>query len=150
MLSSVAIGIRHKVSPGLRVFAFLIALACISVLVTAAGLTPSDKGHGTHIQLGLPACQWVIRFAKPCPMCGMTTAFSHAADLRFGESIKVQPFGTLLSVLTGMIFWITLHVAATGSGLGKLALAMLKPGAVWGLLGALIVAWLYKVATWNG
>ncbi len=149
MLSSLAIGIRGRVSPGLRLFAMLVSLACLAILITAAGLTPSPAGHGTHIQLGMPACQWVVRFAKPCPMCGMTTSFAYAAELRWWDAVKTQPFGAILALLTGMIFWIALHVAATGSGLGTLALAMLKPRTVWGLFAALVAAWMYKVATWQ-
>lgn len=149
MLSSLAIGIRGKVSPGLRLFSLLIAGVCLAVLITAAGVAPSAEGHGTHTRLGLPACQWVIRFGKPCPMCGMTTSFSHAASFEYLQSLKVQPMGTFLALLTSSIFWIALHVSVTGSGLGVMALAMLRPRVVWALLGIFLCAWLYKIMMWN-
>ncbi|MEC9374691.1 MAG: hypothetical protein VYC34_12640, partial [Planctomycetota bacterium] len=63
-----------------RLLAALAAAAFIAVLIVAATLTPSPDGHGTHTRLGLTPCPWVLTLNKPCPTCGMTTAFAHAAD----------------------------------------------------------------------
>ena len=54
-----------------------IGLACAGrgavLLVTGRTLTPDDRGHGTHEQLGLPPCTFYLIFKRPCPACGMTT-----------------------------------------------------------------------------
>ena len=47
----------------------------LAPLVIAAALSPSNAGHGTHRQLGLPACGWQTNMGLPCPTCGMTTSF---------------------------------------------------------------------------
>src|SRR5687768_6027839 len=62
-------------------------------LVLAAILTPSERGVGTHRQLGLPECTflWVTGF--PCPFCGMTTSWTHAAHGDVLRSITTQPMG---------------------------------------------------------
>ncbi|MCA9610613.1 MAG: hypothetical protein KC619_33690, partial [Myxococcales bacterium] len=39
----------------------------LAVLVTAAMLTPSPEGHGTHTQLGLPPCGFLVYTGYPCP-----------------------------------------------------------------------------------
>src|SRR5947209_2100708 len=44
----------------------------IGLLATAACLTPSPRGMGTHQQLGLPPCTVVQWFGVRCPSCGMT------------------------------------------------------------------------------
>ena len=37
-------------------------------------LEPDARGHGTHEQLGLPACHARDWLGVPCPGCGVTTA----------------------------------------------------------------------------
>lgn len=134
---------------GVRLSAGVAALAILFVLVLAARLSPDPKGHGTHTQLGLPPCTWAAYLERPCPTCGMTTAFAHAAHLQFWDSIKAQPFGALLAVFSAALFWACAHVAATGSR----ALAMVGgifKGWTWWLLGLLFIAsWLYKIAVWQ-
>ena len=128
--------------------AAFLALGALSVLTIAACLTPDPRGDGTHTQLGLPPCGWVVRFNKPCPTCGMTTAFAHAAHLNLWKSFKTQPMGCLLALGTGAAFWLCLHVALTGSHLGRTCARMLTPRWLWAALGLLIAAWAYKYATW--
>jgi hypothetical protein len=79
-----------------RVVWAVIVLGCLTVLGLSAWLEPSTAGHGTHEQLGLPACGMVTAYNMPCPSCGFTTTFAHAAHFRFIEAIKNQPFGFLL------------------------------------------------------
>ena len=51
-----------------------LVLSCGTVLVVAALLTPRASGQGTHQQLGLPACSFLVQTGYPCPSCGLTTS----------------------------------------------------------------------------
>ena len=127
----------------------LAAGACLAVLIVAAVLRPSAEGHGTHTALGLPSCQWVQMFNKPCPTCGMTTSFAYAADASFVQSAGAQPFGMILAVLTAAIFWGALHTAVTGSRIAGVAMGMLTGRVLLAGLVLLLGAWGYKIATWG-
>ena len=62
-----------------RLIAAIVAIVTGGVLFTAWWLTPDTGGNGTHTQLGLPECNWIVFLDMPCPTCGYTTSFSHAA-----------------------------------------------------------------------
>lgn len=116
----------------------------------AARITPDARGFGTHTQLGLSACSWVVSFGKPCMTCGMTTSFAHAAAGDLGASFRTQPMGAMLAVMTAAASLGGLHMAATGSRLDRLAGGLLRPRFV-GVMAAFGgAAWLYKLATWPG
>src|SRR5207302_1856701 len=55
---------------------FMAAAALVTLLATARMLSPDDRGHGTHEQLGLPPCTFYLTFGRPCPACGMTTSWA--------------------------------------------------------------------------
>ncbi len=137
-----------RVGPAGRLVATLIACGCLAVLTIAAGLTPSPAGHGTHLALGLPACGWVISYGRPCPTCGMTTAFSLLANGRPIDAFLAQPFGFLLAIAASVTFWGGLHVALTGSRLGQVGGQMLQSRVIWWLAAALGASWAYKLLTW--
>ncbi|HYE61299.1 MAG TPA: DUF2752 domain-containing protein [Phycisphaerales bacterium] len=139
----------NRASGGERVVASLVAAACLAVLVIAAGLTPAGEGSGTHTQLGMPSCGWAVSYGAPCPTCGMTTAFAHAAHLSLWQSFKTQPMGFLLAVGTAAGFWVALYVAATGSLLGRLCGRLLAPRMLWVLLGIAAASWAYKWVVWE-
>lgn len=126
------------------------ALAALSVLTLALGLRPSTDGHGTHTRLGLPPCGWVVVFHKPCPTCGMTTAFSHAAKGDFLTALRTQPMGLVLVVGTATAFWTGAHAAASGARVWP-ALALFNRRWVYmTLITAFLGAWIYKIITWTG
>lgn len=77
------------------VWAILFALPT-AVFITAAFLTPSTSGHGTHTQLGLPPCGFLVFTGYPCPGCGLTTAFAHMVRLEVGGAWDANPFGVVL------------------------------------------------------
>ncbi len=79
--------------------AFLIGT---TVLLIAGSVTPDERGYGTHTQLGIAPCGYLLRTGDPCPTCGMTTSFAHLARFRFASAFRTQPFGALLA--TGL--WI--------------------------------------------
>jgi hypothetical protein len=99
----------------------LIGVACLSVLGTAAALTPSHNGMGTHEALGLNACQFLQRTGIPCPSCGMTTAFSLVMHGRVLSAAYVQPFGALLAFAAIVAVWVAGYVAVTGRPVYRMA-----------------------------
>jgi hypothetical protein len=122
----------------------------LALLIVAATLRADPAGHGTHRQLGLPPCGWVVMYGKPCPSCGMTTAFAHAASGNLWESVQAQPFAGVLALGCACAVWVGGHAAATGSRAVTALAPLLRPrtavlaGTLWG------AAWLYKVLTWPG
>lgn len=71
-----------------------------AVMITAACLTPDPHGHGTHTQLGLPPCGFLVFSGYPCPGCGLTTAFSHMIRLEVFGAWSANPFGIALFLAT--------------------------------------------------
>lgn len=138
------------ISPRGRVLAAAIAAAALGVLALAVWMEPAATGLGTHRQLGLPECSWITMMNMPCPTCGMTTAFAHAADGQLPAAFHAQPLGALLALATAMTAILSIYIALTGS---RIALALTR---LWGrrsgwLLAAVVVAaWLYKVAAHRG
>jgi len=133
-----------------RALAGAIALSALSVLVLAAWLKPASAGYGTHEQLGMFPCTWAAVLNKPCPTCGMTTAFANAANGDLLASFTSQPFGALLAVVAASIFWAGLHIAVTGSHLGRMYSVLLRNRSIWIAGGLLLAAWVYKLVTWPG
>lgn len=66
--------------------------------VTGCGifLTPSSHGHGTHQQLGLPPCPSVLLWQRPCPGCGLTTAFTSLLHGDISGSLRAHPLSFAL------------------------------------------------------
>ncbi len=135
---------------GQRLAAALIASGCLGVLATAAWLNPSERGHGTHTQIGLPPCSWAVWFDKPCLTCGMTTAFSHTGEGRWISAFITQPAGAVLSLGTAVAFWFAAHAALTGSRIGAMTAWLLRPRTIAFLVAGLLAAWVYKILSWNG
>jgi Protein of unknown function (DUF2752) len=133
-----------------RVLNSLLALACLSWLALGASLLPHPSGMGTHRQLGLPPCGWLASFGRPCPTCGMTTAFSHTSRGEVVSGFFVQPFATALAVGVSIGFWAFLHGALTGSVVPRVYAFLLSPKWVWVMVGFLALAWAYTLATWPG
>lgn len=131
-----------------RVIAGIFAIIILAVLTAAAWITPSSEGHGSHTQLGLAPCQWAVWFDKPCPSCGMTTAFAHAGEGSWVQSAATQPFGLLLVIGSASLFWGALTQAVTGARVGSALGTLLRPR-LFIILGVLFAAaWVYKIFTW--
>jgi hypothetical protein len=91
---------------------FAQAVPWIAVFITAICLNPyaDDDGNvggprrmGTHMQLGLPDCNFKVLTGLPCPSCGMTTSFSLVMHADVWNSLKANFAGTALATF-GLIF----------------------------------------------
>lgn len=133
-----------------RFVAAVVALACASLLGLAAWMEPAAQGLGTHLQLGLAPCGWVVYGGIPCPSCGMTTSFAHATDGNFLGALRAQPAGAVLAFITACA------LVASGwqllSGDRVLGFWTDRIGARFFLaFGALVVlAWVYKILVFRG
>ena len=70
----------------------------LALLLTAAWLTPSPRGMGTHQQLGLPPCTLVQFLGIRCPSCGMTTSWAHLVRGHAWAAFRANAGGALLGV----------------------------------------------------
>jgi hypothetical protein len=120
-------------------------LGAALVLGIALWLEPSPAGHGTHEQLGLLRCNWIVLFDFPCPTCGMTTAFAHAVEGQFLASFLAQPAGLILAIATGIALLSGLYVLATGANLGGLFNRLATPRLAWIAFALLGIGWLVKI-----
>lgn len=123
-----------------------LALACAAPLVFASTLTPATAGIGTHTQMGLPECGFVLATGLPCATCGCTTAFAHAADGSLLMSLITQPFGAVLALSLAMMALIAAWSAVSGMSLVPLGRVMATKGFVLSWVVLLLAAWGYKAA----
>lgn len=79
------------------------------VLVAARLLEPAAAGFGTHRQLGLPPCGFLVLTNMPCPACGLTTAFAHLARLDLVAAVHANPMGVPLFLLNLAVLPLALH-----------------------------------------
>jgi hypothetical protein len=141
----------RRLQPAARVVAVLIAVGAATPLAIAATLSPAVQGHGTHEALGLPACGWAVMAGVPCPSCGMTTAFSWAVRGDLLQSAWVQPMGFVLALAAAMTVLAALWAAITGAAVQRpIAAIVMNNWVGWSLLGLLIGAWAWKMATFQG
>ncbi len=94
------IGPRFAADRKIRIVWAVVGLVCAVVLGIAFYLTPDPAGMGTHRQLGLPPCGFVLTSGLPCPTCGMTTAFCDVAHGRILAGFVAQPAGFVLCLGT--------------------------------------------------
>jgi hypothetical protein len=128
-----------------RVGGAAVAVAAGTLLAVAAWLPPKPDGMGTHTELGLPPCGFLVSVGIPCPTCGMTTAFTLMVHGHPLAAVRAQPAGAALSVLT---------VAAAICGVWTLVQGRIPrlnwdwPGTGWGLatMGLLFFGgWAWKI-----
>jgi hypothetical protein len=118
------------------------------VLAIAAWLEPDPAGVGTHKQLGLGGCTVLTLVGWPCPMCGMTTCFTHMAHFEPFAAVQVQPFGVLLYLVTLAAFGLGVSALAGSALWRQLIQVVLRheiPVAAGTLIG-MAAGWLYKCA----
>ena len=126
-------------------------VACASVAFLAAGsrLTPNDSGIGTHTQLGLGDCAAPRVWGIPCPTCGITTAFVHAARGHVLTALIVQPVGFLLAVGIAATTIASAVTVVTGR---RWVVNWWRVSPLWlalAVVAVVLLAWVYKIATYQ-
>ncbi len=100
--AAVVLPARYTADPAVasRVGWFFLAAIPTAVLLTARTLSPDPAGHGTHTQLGLPPCGFLVITGCPCPGCGLTTSFAHMARFDVFGAAAANPFGIPLFLVS--------------------------------------------------
>ena len=129
-----------------RVALVAMVLGLVGVFTVAAWMNPYDAAGkplalGAHQQLGMPACQFMQRFGRPCPSCGMTTSFALLMHGDLVASLRANFAGTMLAVaLLVLIPW---------GGLSALRGRWYFIRAVeWWLLGGVVAAIVLALVRW--
>ncbi|MCC6798265.1 MAG: DUF2752 domain-containing protein [Candidatus Hydrogenedentes bacterium] len=129
----------------LRVTASIIGFGCAGIVVIATFLTPDPRGFGTHEQLGLPPCVSTKFLHVPCPVCGMTTAFSLMAHARPIDAFRTQPAGTAFFVICLFGFGAAQSTFVLGHVPPFIARIASSRQTMWAIGVLLTAGWLYKV-----
>ena len=90
---------RGTLSDSQRRWVAVLATALLFPWGVARWLDPDPRGHGTHEQLRLPPCSFVLLFGRRCPTCGMTTAWANLARCQLGAALRANVAGALLGLL---------------------------------------------------
>jgi len=123
----------------------LAAAAIVGVLGVARRLEPDPSGMGTHRQLGLPPCGFALLTGRPCPSCGMTTAFAWSARARPVRAWQANPAGALLALACPFVAAWLLGSAALGRPWGTATLERPLIGLVVATLAISLLAWLPRM-----
>ncbi len=125
-----------------------LAVSCLSglVLCIARWLQPPPSRVGAHTQLGLPPCLFLHFTGIPCPGCGMTTSFAHAARLHVYEAFITQPFGLLVFLATVLSIPLSIYLIHRRVPWAKLRLRCGGKLAIQALIALFALSWLYKIA----
>lgn len=123
-----------------------LGLASSACLIAARLLQPSSRGVGTHEQLGLPPCVFLHLTGTPCPSCGLTTSFAHAARLNVYEAFIVQPFGLIIFCLTALGVPLSFYLIYSRTPWAKLIYSARSNQALYALIALYLLSWLYKIA----
>lgn len=126
------------------IYSILIFIAC-SILAIARILRPSPNGFGTHEQLGLPPCIFLKLTGLPCPSCGLTTSFTHAAHFHFYQALAVQPFGLLAFGLTVLSIPLLLLFIRRRVAWIDVIYARGTDQVIYLLIVAYLGSWIYKI-----
>jgi hypothetical protein len=93
---------QAAMSRAARLLAVAAALGLLAAFAVAVAAKPDPRGYGTHQHFGLPPCSFRFLFGRPCPTCGMTTAWANLIRGRLAEAMHANIGGALLGV-TGLI-----------------------------------------------
>ncbi|MGY8753432.1 MAG: DUF2752 domain-containing protein [Phycisphaerales bacterium] len=133
-----------------RLYALSVSIAALALLGIAFFLTPAAEGIGTHQQLGLPTCGWILAANMPCPTCGMTTAWSHAVRGELPAAFMAQPMGMLLALSAITVAIGGLITAITGYSFHWL-LYRYAPSKLFLIVAVLaIISWGFKILLHRG
>lgn len=145
MISTLRTG-RRSWSPWARWTLFAFAVASASTLAIASRLEPDPRGHGTHEQLGLAPCAFRTLTGRPCPTCGMTTAFAWTMRGRWSEAWRANPAGCGLAIFVGPIAVWLASCAGAGRPLVVRDFGRALGGLVFAAVGLTMAVWLLRMA----
>jgi hypothetical protein len=131
---------RGRLAPGIA------AIALVSPVALATQLTPDGRGVGTHEQLGWTPCWALQRWNRPCPTCGMTTAWAYAVRGDALAAVDANAGGAVLLVATlATAGWLAV-AAATGRLVGGMPRPRMMAWLATAWLVVTLVDWARRLA----
>jgi hypothetical protein len=131
----------------LRALLAVVGVGLTGLLVTAGSLTPSERGLGTHQQLGLPPCTFETLFGARCPSCGMTTSWAHAMRGQLPSAVRSNVGGTLLAGIALLAGPWTLASAVRGRWLWGVPSDMTLAAIAITIILVTLVDWCVRITT---
>lgn len=97
----------QRLSSGDRKAAAAFAALGLFAFAAASVINPYEESgaplkHGSHTQVGLPACAFYAATQYPCPGCGLTTSFSLLVHGDLRNSLSANEAGAVVATLSGM------------------------------------------------
>jgi hypothetical protein len=127
-----------------RVGLIALATVLIGLLAMAGRLAPDPRGYGTHEQLGLSPCAILRLTGRPCPTCGMTTAFAWFVRGEPARSWRANPAALLVATASmALVPWLV-AVAATGKAPGRRPVGASLMGLAVVAAAVTVLAWLVR------
>lgn len=104
-----------------RLVLLTVAAGLAAVFAVAFWLNPYEpdgrpRTVGTHTQIGMLPCNFLVMTSKPCPACGMTTSFSLLVRGDVAASLRANWAGTMIALLWA----VTLVWAVASAARGRL------------------------------
>lgn len=127
----------------------LILFASLGLITMGKYLVPSPVGHGTHLQLGLPPCLFLLLTGYPCPSCGLTTSFAHATHFHFAEALATQPFGLIFFLLVVLSIPLSIYALIRRVSWQSLIDSRGATRLVYVLTALYLLSWVYKLRTFS-
>lgn len=125
-----------------RVYALIYGGVFVGLLAVTVSLVPNVRTHmGTHQQLGLPPCGFVVMTGYPCPTCGMTTAFAAVLRGQWGTAVRASLAGTVFAVLLIALSLNAAYAVLAGRYLTLDFYRVRADWLVWGAVALILVSW---------
>ncbi|MDH4282303.1 MAG: DUF2752 domain-containing protein [Myxococcales bacterium] len=123
-----------------------VAGGCLIALAGAAALEPDVRGYGTHTQLGLPPCGFLLLTGSPCPGCGLTTAFAHAIRGQWLLAAGANPLGLVLFVVVCCCVPMSVTAALRGWSVDAVIQRFALSRWALAVAGCAVVVWVVRLA----
>jgi hypothetical protein len=124
-------------------------LSACAVLSVAAWLKPNPAGYGTHTQLGLPPCNFLLLTHYPCPSCGLTTCFAFAIRLQFWKAFLANPFGILAFFGTVSLVPASIVLLCRRISFRRITESAHFSKALYTATALYLLSWIFKLATFH-
>ncbi|MBT8469616.1 MAG: DUF2752 domain-containing protein [Deltaproteobacteria bacterium] len=123
-----------------------IVAGAIAVLAVALAIQPDVRGYGTHTQLGLPPCGFLLLTGSPCPGCGLTTAFAHGIRGQWSLAASANPLGLALFFIVSACIPLGLAAALRSWSIGEVVDRFGLNRWALAVAGCAIVVWVVRFA----
>jgi len=133
-----------------KLVAWGVLLSACAVLAVAAWLKPAAAGYGTHLQLDLPPCNFLLWTHHPCPSCGMTTCFAWMMRGQIGKAFFANPFGILAFLGTAAAIPAAMVLLYRRISFRRITESAYFTKAVYAGTALYLLSWMLKLGFWRG